>query len=239
MTVRCGAGTTVREVDEALGAHGQLVALPDAEGATVGGVLAVGQQRHPPPRLRPGPRRAARGALRVGRGHARQGGRADGEERERLRSLPSARGLARHHRPARRGVPALPPAARRGRSGSRARPTRSRCAGRCTGPRRSCGTARRPGCCSKAIRPTSTTRRASPACRRSTGRRRCRPRGRRSLRPAELRALTGEFVAEIGVGIVHLPHPVDPPEPDARRPAPAHQGRLRPDRSPQPRAVHA
>ena len=43
MTVRCGAATTVREVDEVVGAHGQLVALPDAEGATVGGVLAVGR----------------------------------------------------------------------------------------------------------------------------------------------------------------------------------------------------
>jgi glycolate oxidase FAD binding subunit len=37
--------------------------------------------------------------------------------------------------------------------------------------------------------------------------------GRRSLRASELRALTGEFVAEVGVGIVHLPFPVVPPEP--------------------------
>ncbi len=43
MTVRVRAGTTVVELDGALAAHGQTVALPAGEGATVGGVLAVGQ----------------------------------------------------------------------------------------------------------------------------------------------------------------------------------------------------
>ena len=43
MTVRCGAGTAVADLDAALGAHGQCVALPDWPGATVGGVLAVGR----------------------------------------------------------------------------------------------------------------------------------------------------------------------------------------------------
>lgn len=42
MTARVRAGTTVAELDEALGRHGQCVALPAWEGATVGGVLAVG-----------------------------------------------------------------------------------------------------------------------------------------------------------------------------------------------------
>lgn len=42
MTVRVRAGTTVEELDEALAAHGQCVALPNWPGATVGGVLAVG-----------------------------------------------------------------------------------------------------------------------------------------------------------------------------------------------------
>ena len=42
MTVRCGAGTTVAELDAALAEHGQCVALPTWKGATVGGVLAVG-----------------------------------------------------------------------------------------------------------------------------------------------------------------------------------------------------
>src|SRR5206468_8580471 len=43
MTVRCGAGTTVAELDAALAEHGQCVALPDWDGGTVGGVLAVGR----------------------------------------------------------------------------------------------------------------------------------------------------------------------------------------------------
>jgi FAD/FMN-containing dehydrogenase len=43
MTVRCGAGTPVSELAATLAEHGQYVALPDAPGATVGGVLAVGR----------------------------------------------------------------------------------------------------------------------------------------------------------------------------------------------------
>jgi len=43
MTVRCGAGTTVADLDAVLAEHGQTVALPDWDGATVGGVLAVGR----------------------------------------------------------------------------------------------------------------------------------------------------------------------------------------------------
>jgi len=42
MTVRVRAGTTVTELDDALSVHGQCVALPSWEAATVGGVLAVG-----------------------------------------------------------------------------------------------------------------------------------------------------------------------------------------------------
>ncbi|MBA3655699.1 MAG: FAD-binding protein [Actinobacteria bacterium] len=42
MTVRVRAATTVVELDAALAAAGQTVALPDWPGATVGGVLAVG-----------------------------------------------------------------------------------------------------------------------------------------------------------------------------------------------------
>jgi FAD/FMN-containing dehydrogenase len=41
MTVACGAGTLVADLQDALGAHGQMVTLPD--GGTVGGVLAVGR----------------------------------------------------------------------------------------------------------------------------------------------------------------------------------------------------
>ena len=40
MTVRCGAGTPVEDVDAALAAHGQCVAIPPT--GTVGGALAVG-----------------------------------------------------------------------------------------------------------------------------------------------------------------------------------------------------
>lgn len=43
MVVRCGAGTTVADLDAVLAQHGQTVALPDWPGATVGGVLAVGR----------------------------------------------------------------------------------------------------------------------------------------------------------------------------------------------------
>jgi len=43
MVVRCGAGTTVADLDAALGEKGQCVALPSWDGATVGGVLAVGR----------------------------------------------------------------------------------------------------------------------------------------------------------------------------------------------------
>src|SRR5438270_6061167 len=45
MTLRCGAGTTVAEVDAATAAAGQMVPLDPAspDRATVGGVLAVGQ----------------------------------------------------------------------------------------------------------------------------------------------------------------------------------------------------
>ena len=55
MTVRCGAGTPVAELDAAVGEHGQYVALAGADGATVGGLLAVG--RSGLRRLREGPMR--------------------------------------------------------------------------------------------------------------------------------------------------------------------------------------
>ena len=40
MTVCCGAGTTVADLDEALSSHGQCVAIPPS--GTVGGALSVG-----------------------------------------------------------------------------------------------------------------------------------------------------------------------------------------------------
>jgi FAD/FMN-containing dehydrogenase len=41
MTIRCGAGTSVADVDDALAEHGQCVAIPDF--GTIGGALAVGR----------------------------------------------------------------------------------------------------------------------------------------------------------------------------------------------------
>lgn len=55
MTVRCGAGTLVAELEATLGEHGQCVVLAGESGATVGGVLAVG--RSGIRRLRQGPLR--------------------------------------------------------------------------------------------------------------------------------------------------------------------------------------
>ena len=43
MTVCCGAGTLVTDLDAALAECGQCVALPDWDRSTVGGVLAVGR----------------------------------------------------------------------------------------------------------------------------------------------------------------------------------------------------
>ena len=41
MTVRCGAGTPLEELDAALAVHGQSVAIPPV--GTIGGALAVGR----------------------------------------------------------------------------------------------------------------------------------------------------------------------------------------------------
>ena len=57
MTVLVNAGTPLDELDAALAAHGQTTALADAPGTTVGGALAVG--RSGPGRLRHGPVRDA------------------------------------------------------------------------------------------------------------------------------------------------------------------------------------
>jgi len=43
MTVRCGAGTSLKELSDQLAKHGQMVPLDMAENATVGGVLSVGR----------------------------------------------------------------------------------------------------------------------------------------------------------------------------------------------------
>ena len=104
MTVCCGAGTLVADLDEALAAVGQCVAIPPS--GTVGGALAVG--RSGLRRLGYGPIRdtLAAGPLRVGGRRRRQGGWSDGEERQRVRPVPAARRFLRHARVPRRGDPA-------------------------------------------------------------------------------------------------------------------------------------
>ena len=175
----------------------------------------------------------------VGRRRGRQGGRADGEERQRLRPVPAARRVARHARVPRRRDPA-DPAARRVRAVVHdvRRPVGDRAA-RCTDRRRCCGTARRRGCCSRATRATSPTRPIAgcAGAQRSTGE--LPSGGRWSMRPADLASLpgTGRFVAEIGVGIVHheLPRAGPACRRCGRRAAPPDQGAVRSDRSPEPR----
>ena len=63
-------------------------------------------QRDPPPRRRAGPRRRPAGPLRGRVRRGRQGRRADGEERQRLRPVPPARRVAGHARVPRRRDPA-------------------------------------------------------------------------------------------------------------------------------------
>jgi glycolate dehydrogenase FAD-binding subunit len=212
LTVRCGAATTVREVDEAVGRHGQLVALPDAAGATVGGVLAVG---------RSGIRRLGYGPVRDVLLEARYvsaGGKlvkAGGATVKNVSGFDLCRLLVGslgtigllgevrlrcRPRPARSqwyAGEADPFALRR----SLHRPTSILWDGATTWvlleghPADVDDEARRAGLAPVDSPPPLPVE------------------GRRSLRPAELRALTGEFVAEIGVGIVHLPDPVEPPAP--------------------------
>ena len=137
-----------------------------------------------PPRSRA--RHLAGGHLRVGRGPAGQGGRARGEERERLRPVSPARRFARHHRAAGPGRAAGGAGARRVgvvRAGGTGPSTTGR---RLHRPSPSCGTAPPRGCCSRAIRPTWPPR--PPSCPPVGGGRgtaaRCPPALAASLRPA-------------------------------------------------------
>jgi FAD/FMN-containing dehydrogenase len=212
MTVRCGAGTTVREVDAAVGAHGQLVALPDAAGATVGGVLAVGQS---------GIRRLGYGPVRDVLLEARYVSaeglliKAGGATVKNVSGFDLCRLL----------VGSLGTIGLLGevRLRCRPRPARSQWYAGAADPFATLRALHRP---TSILWDGTTTwvlleghpvdvdeqarlTRLTPV----EGPPPVPTAGRRSLRPGELRALTGEFVAEIGVGIVHLPYPVEPPEP--------------------------
>ena len=212
MTVRCGAATTVREVDEAVGAHGQLVALPDAAGATVGGVLAVG--RSGIRRLGYGP---ARDVLLEARYVSAAGTlvKAGGPTVKNVSGFDLCRLL----------VGSLGTIGLLGevRLRCRPRPARSQWYAGEADPFALRRVLHRPtsilwdGTTTWVLlegHPVDVDEQARQAeVVPVDGPPPVPGAGRRSLRPAELRALTGEFVAEIGVGIVHLPYPVDPPDP--------------------------
>jgi FAD/FMN-containing dehydrogenase len=212
MTVRCGAGTTVREVDEALGAHGQLVALPDAAGATVGGVLAVG---------RSGIRRLGYGPVRDVLLEARY---VSAEGRLIKAGGPTVKNVSGFDL-CRLLVGSVGTIGLLGEVCLRCRPR----------PARSqwfAGEADPFALYRRLHRPTSilwdgtTTwvlleghpadvddQAQSAGLDAVDGPPELPGGGRASLRPSELRALTGEFVAEIGVGVVHGREPVAPPSP--------------------------
>ncbi len=149
-------------------------------------------------------------------GQGDQGGRTDGEERQRVRPVSAAGRRVGHARVLRRRDrpdATTPPIESMVHDRT---PIRSSCSPRCTGRSRSCGTARRPGCASTATRDdVDATAVAFRLAARSTGRRRCPARtGGRWPRASshELRSETpGSFVAEIGVGVVHrsVPQPRD------------------------------
>ena len=206
MTVCCGAGTLVADLDEALAAVGQSVAIPPS--GTVGGALAVG---------RSGLRRLGYGPIRDTLLQARYVSaagdvvKAGGPTVKNVSGFDLCRllvGSCGHARLPRRGDPAHAAAGasravvrndgRSDRDVPPALPPDVGAVGRHddVGPAR--GTPRRRG--------GDWPRR--PGSSRQPARRACRRGGRWSIPPAELRSLRGTFVAEVGVGIVHH---ADPP----------------------------
>lgn len=215
MIVRVGAGTTVADLDAAVSERGQSVTLPGWDGATVGGVLAVGRS----------------GLRRLGWGPVRD-------------TLLEARYVSAEGRLVKAGGPVVKNVTGFdlcrllvGSLGTvgilaevvlrvRPRPASSRWLRGAADP----FALRR-----RLHRPTSmlwdgTTTwvlleghpgdvdadvaALGPAFAEAEGPPPLPSGGRESLRPSALRSLTGEFVAEVGVGVVHRPHPVAPPSPD-------------------------
>ena len=239
MTVCCGAGTLVAELDEALAAVGQCVAIPPS--GTVGGALAAG---------RSGLRRLGYGPIRDTLLQARYvsaagdivkaGGptvkNVSGFDLCRLlvgsygtlgflgevilRTRPRARHeqwFATHGRPDRDVPPAVPP---------------------------DVGAMGRHDDVDPARRPSRRRRRGGRGRRsrsRPPARRRLPDGGRWSIPPAELTSLRGTFVAEVGVGIVHHADPPPAGRGERRRPRaqPQDQAQLRPDGSAQSRSRRA
>lgn len=215
MIVRVGAGTMVAELDAAVGERGQTVALPGWDGATVGGVLAVGRS----------------GLRRLGWGPVRD-------------TLLEARYVSAEGRLVKAGGPVVKNVTGFdlcrllvGSLGTvgilaevvlrvRPRPAASRWLRGAADPFAIRSRLHRP----MSILWDGTTTwvlleghpadvdadvaALGPAFTEVEGPPSLPSRGRESLRPSALRALTGEFVAEVGVGVVHRPHPVARRSPD-------------------------
>ncbi len=195
-------------------------------------------QRHPTPGRRPGPGRPAPGW----RGHGgglwwpRPAGR---RSRTSAASTCAASSWARSARwpwwATSSSAPGPAPRSRAG-SGPRTGATPSHCSARSTARPACSGTARRRGRSSRATRPMCEAQASTHRLTEVAGPP-VLPAHRCSMPPSALSALTGEFVAEVGVGLVHLAEPARPAVPargggDAPPPP---QGALRPDRPPQPR----
>ena len=239
MTVGCGAGHH-RSPSSTPPSPSGASWSPCRTGGTVGGVLAVG--RSGVRRLGYGPVRDT--LLQAGVRHrgrrGGEGGRPDGQERQRLRPVPAAGRVARHARPSSATSSCAPaPARRRRRLVSRRRrrrPVRAVPA-RCTGRVSSSGTARRPGCCWKAT-PATSRRQAAEHRLDEVDRPADLPpaAGRRCRRPTCATSPARSWPRSASASCTATsPSPARAPSPavvDLHRAA---QGPLRPDRSPQPR----
>lgn len=214
MVVRCGAGTTVADLHRALAAGGQTTALPETAG-TVGGALAVGRSDHR--RLRLGP---VRDTLLEARFVGADGRlvKAGGPVVKNVTGFDLCRLLVGSlgtigllgevvlrclPRPAARlwlAATGVDPFAVRDRL---FRPTAILWDGTRTWVLLEGSAA-----------DVAAERSRLPAAFEDVEEGPVLPTGgRRSLRPSELRELTGTFVAEIGVGVVHCAAPVPVPAP--------------------------
>ena len=173
-------------------------------------------QRRPPAGRRPDARRTARGPLRVGGRRDGQGRRSDGEERLRVRCLPTAGRLSGHARVRRRRDPAHPPIAQHSQwfvTDARSVPTFASCTDRS----RCSGTATSTWVLLEG-HPADLDEQATLAGLEPTDGPPALPTATRwSLRRRSCRRCAGSagFVAEIGVGIVHHQQPAPPRAVDA------------------------
>ena len=231
----CGAGTPVAEVAAALGRARPARRHPaDRNGRRR---PRRRPQRDPPARRRPDPRRRAAGPLRVGRRRGRQGRRADGEERQRVRPVPAAGRVARHARVHRRRDPAHPAAGPLRRSGSAAASIRPTVLARLYRPVSVLWDGTTTWVLLEGDERDVADEAAALGLSPTDGPPELPAGGRWSIPPQQIASLTGTFVAEVGVGVVHHaePAPAQDRRSGDRRAAPADQGALRPDRAAQPR----